>query len=1109
MLYAASLAKKEGSVRFDSTGFISDSQIKINQNHLLRQYKKLLGQMKKGEYDAVITGCREIIKRDFSFYKAYKLLTEAAAEKKKLYSLEKDLDETVAFLQGLTEGDPSNYYNYYGLGLCYKKRDNYLKAKECLEKSVELGANFWDVFEELISYYRYQRDLEKAEYFFSERIKSSPNAALLYQGLGYINFILSDYKKAIFDLKKAYEIQKRTHLRQTQERCLYLMSQVYIYLNNYPRALEVAQQGLRISKESGNRSEETDYLDLISYIYTDFGNNSKALKLCQQALAISRDIVDKKSESLCLRTLGIIYKERGDLFKALNCLNQSLRILREVGDLRNQAVCLYWITTVFIERGDYSKALEYSRRSLKINRQIGFKTGVAFSLDTISDIYLSLGNYEKALNFNKEALKISERYIGKWSREKCLNTIGFIYVKLRNYQKALDYFKWALEYLLQIGHKRNEAKSLYNIGYAYLQMDNYHKALEFFLKSLKHARQNEQKTIVALNYNSLGDLYFKKNDYQKSREFYAKALQAGKEAGCPNIIWEAYYGLGSVYNCQQKYIKALDCYKEAVKVIEDVRSQIISTEYKSGFFKSKIGIYEDVINLLYELHQLYPAKGFNEECFYYSEKAKARSFFEDLQRGRINFNILASSKESQDKIEIISRRISRILRDLTQLDLTDSKRTQLVSQLEEAEDEYQNIMDTIKREYPGSANVIFEEPFKLEEIQSKLLDKKTGIIEYFFGEDNLFVFSVTKASLKIYRLPPDISRSTRKLVNNCLRLLSSREISGFDGQVAFKKLYKRLIFPVREAISEEVENLIIVPDGNLYYLPFEILVEDRHQKEISPRIRYLLEDYRISYSPSASSLINILNRESQKQKKDLLAVGDPLLRLGKEQEAESFDANKIIREYYLEKRFNIYPLTFASKEIKSISKLIKKGFKLTLFREKATEDNIKNMPLDEYKIIHFATHSLLDENNASRSALVLSLDENPEEDGFFQAREIYNTKLNADLVVLSACQTAKGKMEKGEGIRGLVRAFFCAGTKSILASLWNINDKSTAEFMKLFYKFLADGKTKQEALRLTKIKMLHSKYENPYYWAAFILIGKANSNISLHKRSFLEKIFIF
>ena len=161
------------------------------------------------------------------------------------------------------------------------------------------------------------------------------------------------------------------------------------------------------------------------------------------------------------------------------------------------------------------------------------------------------------------------------------------------------------------------------------------------------------------------------------------------------------------------------------------------------------------------------------------------------------------------------------------------------------------------------------------------------------------------------------------------------------------------------------------------------------------------------------------------------------------------------------------------------------------------EEILKKISLNDYKIIHFATHGLLDEDVVGRSGLVLTLDNDSQEDGFFQVREIYNSRLNADLVVLSACQTGKGKLEKGEGVSGLSRAFLFAGAESVVVSLWNINDKSTALFMSHFYKYLVRGESKAEALRQAKLKMIQSKYSHPYHWAAFVLVGDFDSPVKI------------
>jgi len=218
------------------------------------------------------------------------------------------------------------------------------------------------------------------------------------------------------------------------------------------------------------------------------------------------------------------------------------------------------------------------------------------------------------------------------------------------------------------------------------------------------------------------------------------------------------------------------------------------------------------------------------------------------------------------------------------------------------------------------------------------------------------------------------------------------------------------------------------------------------------------------------------------------------------------DLSLYYKQYFIRK-FKFYPLPFVSKEIESISRFFKKNLKKLLIKENATEMNMKNIKLGDFKIIHIATHGLLVNESWWRSGLILSKGRESSQDGLLQVSEIYSLKLNADLVVLSACETAKGKLEKGEGIIGMSSAFLCAGAKSVLSSLWNINDKPTAKFMKYFYQYLTEGKTKAQALRLAKIKMINSKYKHPFYWAAFILIGDYNSTIKISKPSFWEKLF--
>jgi len=599
-----------------------------------------------------------------------------------------------------------------------------------------------------------------------------------------------------------------------------------------------------------------------------------------------------------------------------------------------------------------------------------------------------------------------------------------------------------------------------------------------------------------LTFNVIGDVYFRLKNYTKSLEFYQNALIIGKKTMSQEIIWHAYYGLALTYENTGKFLNALNYYEKAIEVIEKVRRKLPLMEYKSGFFKNKLQIYESAINLLLKLHQKNPTKNYNKKAFYLIEKSKARAFLDSFQEAKIivKENINYEYQKFENKI---LREISQIINNL-QKELSFKQKIKLLKELEKKEEEYKSLIIKMKRKNSLHENLLYPKPFKLNQVQKILLNNDTALLEYLIGEKYSFAVLLTKKDIIISRLIEPFPLI--EMVNNYLNFLILKGTKGG------KRLYRLLIGPFKNNLTKKINKIIIAPDRNLYYLPFETLIKIPDSKQ-TQNSNFLIEDYEISYTYSASSLIHLLKRKfTQQSQKELLAIGSPLI--SKDKLFITGALSLDYRQYFIRK-FKFFPLTFASKEIKSISRFFKKNLRKLFLKENATERNIKNLKLNDFKIIHFATHGILDNENWWRSALIFSQEKNSSEDGLLQVREIYNLKLNADLVVLSACETARGKLEKGEGIIGMSRAFLYAGAKSVISSLWNVNDKSTVQFIKYFYQYLAQGKTKSQALRLAKIKMLNSKYKHPFYWAPFILIGDFNSSIKISKPSFLEKTMEF
>jgi CHAT domain-containing protein/tetratricopeptide (TPR) repeat protein len=1054
----------------------------------------ILADIKSGRNAEAVSACFGTIERNPADVSAYPWLFQALEETPAPAGAAAALDAG-RHMERLVQEHPENVQYHYGLGVICRIQGKLALAQEHLRKSISLGADFMDVYSELVNGYLTKQDIEDTAAFLRSRLELAPDNAFLHQSIGLVHYYSSEYQDARASLEKAGALFSKRGARGDEGRCLLNLSDVFTYLNDYPSALREAQTALRISREIGDRMLEAQSLERSAFVWTDLGKDARAFETCRQALTIARETGSRRLEALCLRTWGVIFLERGDLAAAQDSLSQALAYYQRTSALRSQDICLYWLTVLHKDKGDYSKAMACADDALRISRQIGFKTGEAFHLTTIGDIYLALGNYERALEFNKDALRVAERYIGKWSREECLNTIGFVYIELQDYARAMTYFKEALEYIRKIGHRREEARCLYNIGFAYFKLGDLPNAREFFSQSLSAASLAGKKVIQAQNYNRLGDLYRELGSWNESKDSYRLAQAVGREIGQSNAIWEAYAGLGALYAAQKEIPPAIENYKKAVGIIEDLRVQLLLREYSSGYFKSKIPIYEALVDLLFEESEKKSSAGILEECLYYAEKA--RSFLDDLQKARIDSSSLPRGKV--DELEQISRKISHLSAELNDGSLSPIDRAGLRERLAKAEDDYQLFTETTRAENPGYSRVVSSEPCRLPEIRRKLLNGETGIVEYFVGEENLYIFFITAGDLSVRRLTPPESRRTLRLVGNYIGLLSSREITNADVIPAGRRLYDALIGAAGRECLSGIRNIIFIPDRALYYLPFETLVPGAQDGSGRAASRFLLEDHGISYAPSASTLVSILERRERTQAAaDLLSIGSPSLgRAGDASRGEKAGKD-LLSEYYLEKRFILHPLEYASREIEAISKLMAPGSRRIVVGAEATEERVKKLPLSGYKILHFATHSLLDEMVASRSALVLSEDARSGEDGFLQAREIYNLELNADLVVLSACQTAGGKMEKGEGIQGLSRAFFCSGSRSVVASLWNVNDESTSYFMKTFYGFLTEGKTKQEALRLTKIRMCGSDDWRPYHWAAFVLIGEGDAAVPLH-----------
>jgi len=836
--------------------------------------------------------------------------------------------------------------------------------------------------------------------------------------------------------------------------------------------------------------------------------NGKALRLAGRykesiaqfeiAIELARKIKSPEHELKCLRQLSLNYfnLERLEEYFLLN--QKALELAGLLNHRQEEGRCLNQIGIYYWRLNKYSRALSYYENALAISLTLNKnEKDRSDYLNNMGIVYRDIGNYDRALRYLKEALEIDRRLGDDNSISADLNNMGAVFRSRGEFQGDQNDFKRSLDYYVksfEISRRKEniglEIESLNNIGLAYAAIDDLVSSLKYFeLAQDKASKINDIYELGNIFINT-GNVYLQLKDYKKSKKYFQKGLELSLKSEKNEALWEAYFGLGQCFEIEQQYASALTCYKKAVNNVDHIRSQLSVDDYKAGFARDKLKVYESLIHLLFMLKMKGSTSRYDEEIFQVIEKAKARSFLESLIE-MDNSSLESLPPEFKKEQAEISKKITLTISGLTKSAITDDQRRILLERLENEENAYMSLLNKMKLGKQTKSGLTSIENMSIEKVQNQLLDRKTAIIEFFLGEEESFVFLITKEDFILRSLP------SRASIENSLRAylktLSTYPNRKFQGGLAAKRLYNDFLCSFEETISPFVEHLIIVPDGVLYYLPFEALISEA--KGTHPKQKYLIELYRISYAPSASSLVFLVNKKTEvKALKLLLAVGDPdysaaLPHCSKQEESYG----DTLREVYLNNGFDFSSLPHTKDEVLQISRYFPRDKVDICMAGGAREDVIKKKSLKDYRIIHFACHGFQDERFPLRSALVLSLSDNVQEDGFLQVREIHELRLNADLVVLSACQTGRGKLENGEGVMGLPRVFFYAGAKSTISTLWKINDRSTSELMRYFYRYLSNGGDKAQALRLAKLKMIKSNFSHPFFWAGFVLNGDYSS----------------
>ena len=938
----------------------------------------------------------------------------------------------------------SNYvFEYSGRSLLYQTAKREREAGH-FKDSIQL-------FQKCISIVKNDRELQ---------LDCILNLAVLYWNTGDLKVSRSYYYQAINlanDLKLG-NIQRIASLA-IEIHDLYQEGKTLRLAEEYQKSIQSFDKAILLAKEIASPEFELKCLRLLSLSYWELGDFSKYYQLNHAALNLAEKLHHNKEKGRCLNNLAAYHSKFDNYISALSAYEKSLTIATDENNMEDMADTLLNIGGIWADLGDYEKAVEYIKRALEIDYNLGIKPNIA-----------------KDLNNMGIAIRLK----------------GLANENAGNLEEAKDTFLRALRIAEEVGDRILEIQVLNNVGSIYADLSQYSDALRYYKLAQETAEKTSDRSNLGMVFNNIGIIYANLGNIADSTNSYEKAINLASLYKDGSFVWETYFELGNANRKQANFSEALLNYKNAVSSIEDIRSKIILEELKASYLGAdkRIEAYQNLIDLLATLQKSEPDKGYDKEAFNFLERAKARAFLDSLEVAEVDIsqgiNPVLANREKE-----LMRDISRAYGKLLAPGFSAEDKERISEQIKSSEDQLEALKREIRISSPAYADLKYPTVITYDEVQRQIMSSGEAYFAYSVGKEKSHAFVVTRKGLKIFDLP---ARGTlRQQVSAYRKAISDQQNRDFR---LGHELFQELVSP---GLEPGLKKIVFIPDDILNLLPFETLLTRAESDS------WLIRDCMISYAPSLSSLrvLKQRHRNGPKPGRDLLAIGNTTY--GSEGSGRGIIAGPAIL-YGLGTSLGISltPLKYSGLEIQNIARLFNHKKVMILEKGNATKRRLRSLSLADYKIIHFAAHSVIDDKKPARSAIVLSFNPDQAEDGLLQTRDIYNLKLNADLVTLSACQTGLGQFIRGEGIEGLSRPFFYAGSSSVLMSLWAVNDQATSQLMERFYRHLRASESLMEALRNAKLELISSgALSHPYYWAGFIISGSADIRTFPGRRNLL------
>jgi len=635
-----------------------------------------------------------------------------------------------------------------------------------------------------------------------------------------------------------------------------------------------------------------------------------------------------------------------------------------------------------------------------------------------------------------------------------LGNLGIAYRPMGQYAKAIEYYEQALAIARDISDRQGEGNQLGNLGIAYFSMGQYATAIEYYEQALAIARNIGDRQGEGNSLGNLGIAYRNLGQYATAIEYYGQALAIARDIGDRQGEGIHLGNLGIAYRLMGQYATAIEYYEQAIAVVETLRAELGVGEFKSSFAAENMSPYQGMIIALIKLSRF-------EEAFHYAQRAKARTFLDQVGNARIdpratdNPELVEQEQTLLAEIRaleaVLSGRSSFESLDVTRgggpPPLSDEQQAEVQARLNQAYREYERTLAQIKLSNPEYASLRAVQASTLITVQQTLPPDVTLVEYYVVSDTQTLAFVVTQDSFHTEAI--SVTRDSLSLATS--QFFTETQTTLSTVPASLQALYDALIAPIEPYLTSE--RILIAPHDLLHYVPFAALHDGEH---------YLIEQHALVQLPSASILPFILEKARRE------GSGGPPLILGDPDGS----------------------LPFGRREAQAVAEL----YDTTAHLGQAALEQLVWEQGPDAAILHLATHGAYNEQSPLFSRILLAAGAGEQYDGVLEVHEVYNLDLsNTTLVVLSACETRLGERSAGDEIVGLNRAFIYAGTPSVLASLWSVEDEATMELMVAFYDYVENqGYSKGEALRQAQLDLLQNpNTAHPYYWAGFVLTGDA------------------